>query len=109
MSEDLKEKIKKNLPDTEAVSDAEGQGIDESLGLKAITIRLDIATVEHLKVMAKKRGKKYQPFVRMILENFVKGGEVSETDQLKILIERMEKRMEKRMDKIEKKVSLKSS
>jgi predicted DNA binding CopG/RHH family protein len=54
------------------VSDAYAKEIDESLGLQAISIRLQIELVEQLKELAKRDGIGYQPYIRQILTRHVR-------------------------------------
>jgi predicted DNA binding CopG/RHH family protein len=46
--------------------------IDEALGLQPITIRLQRPLIAELKAMAKENGLGYQPFVRLVLTQYVK-------------------------------------
>lgn len=47
------------------------EAIDEGLGLQLISIRLNKAVVEDLKILAKEDGLGYQPFIRQILARYV--------------------------------------
>ncbi len=54
------------------ISVEEDKEIDDSLGLQAITMRLQKELVEHLKVLAKKEGLGYQPYIRQLLTRHVR-------------------------------------
>ncbi len=56
-----------------ARNDAE-KAIESRLNLHLISIRLPTNVVEELKREAAEKGLKYQPYVRQILMNHVKGG-----------------------------------
>ena len=47
--------------------------LDYKLGLTMVSIRLQKDVVEKLKLLATDKGLKYQPFVRMVLTQYVKG------------------------------------
>ena len=49
------------------ISEKEDKAIDDSLGLQAVTMRLQKELVEQLKVLAKKEGLGYQPYIRQLL------------------------------------------
>lgn len=53
------------------VSDEEDKAIDDSLGLQAVTMRLQKELVEQLKILAKKEGLGYQPYIRQLLTKHV--------------------------------------
>ena len=57
------------------VSVAEDKALDDSLGLQAISIRLQKDLLEHLKVLAKDEGLGYQPFIRQILTKYARASE----------------------------------
>ncbi len=67
----LNKLIKEHLPNTESVSDEEQREIEKDLGLKPITMRLQEDLVEDLKKLARKKGLKYQAYVRLILTEHV--------------------------------------
>ncbi len=46
--------------------------LDESLGLQMISMRLPKEVVEQFKVLARKQGLGYQPFIRQILMNYLR-------------------------------------
>lgn len=54
------------------ISEEEETAIDDSLGLQAITMRLQKKLVRQLKQLAKKEGLGYQPYVRQILTRHVR-------------------------------------
>lgn len=54
------------------VSAEEDKAIDDSLGLQAITMRLQKELVEQLKVLAKREGLGYQPYIRQLLTRHVR-------------------------------------
>jgi uncharacterized protein (DUF4415 family) len=54
------------------VSVAEDKALDDSLGLQAISIRLQKDLLEQLKALAKEEGLGYQPFIRQILTKYAK-------------------------------------
>lgn len=54
------------------VSKKKTKEIQDALGLQPVTVRLQKELVEQLKVMAKKEGLGYQPFVRQILTRYVR-------------------------------------
>lgn len=45
--------------------------LDEALGLKAISLRLQRSLVDDLKALAKSKGIGYQPLIRMVLTEYV--------------------------------------
>jgi uncharacterized protein (DUF4415 family) len=49
-----------------------GERIDEGLGLQMVSMRLPKDVVEKFKVLAKKQGLGYQPFIRQILMNYLR-------------------------------------
>lgn len=49
------------------VSKEEDKALDDSLGLTAVTMRLQKELVEQLKLLAKKEGLGYQPYIRQLL------------------------------------------
>ncbi len=53
------------------ISLEEDKAIDDSLGLQAITMRLQKELVEQLKILAKKEGLGYQPYIRQLLTKHV--------------------------------------
>lgn len=55
-----------------AISKEEKKEIDRSLGLQSITIRLQKELVEQLKLLAKKEGLGYQPYIRQLLTRHVR-------------------------------------
>ena len=55
------------------VSPEKTKAIHESLGLQPITIRLQTELVDELKVLAKKEGLGYQPFIRHVLTKYIQG------------------------------------
>ena len=63
--------IKEHLPHTEPVSDEEQREIEKDLGLKPVTMRLQEDLVDDLKKLARKKGLKYQAYVRLILTEHV--------------------------------------
>jgi predicted DNA binding CopG/RHH family protein len=54
------------------VSPEKTKEIQDALGLQPVTVRLQKELVEQLKVMAKKEGLGYQPFIRHILTRYVR-------------------------------------
>ncbi len=52
---------------------AEEAGIDASLGLQMISVRLPRELIEHLKTIALHRGIGYQPLMRDVLSRFARG------------------------------------
>lgn len=54
------------------VSPERTKEIQDALGLQPVTVRLQKELVEQLKVMAKKEGLGYQPFIRHILTRYVR-------------------------------------
>jgi len=54
------------------ISRAEEKAIDDSLGLQAITMRLQKELVRQLKNLARQEGLGYQPYIRQILTRHVK-------------------------------------
>lgn len=55
-----------------AVSPEKTKEIQDALGLQPVTVRLQKELVEQLKVLAKKEGLGYQPFIRHILTRYVR-------------------------------------
>ncbi len=53
------------------VSHAEAMAVDEALGLQVISIRLQKKLIGNLKILAKREGIGYQPFIRQILTRHV--------------------------------------
>jgi len=53
------------------ISEGEDKAIDDSLGLQAVTMRLQKELVEQLKLLAKKEGLGYQPYIRQLLTKHV--------------------------------------
>ncbi len=51
--------------------------IDAAMGLQPITLRLQKALIAELKGLAKENGLGYQPFVRMVLTQYVKEHKVT--------------------------------
>ncbi len=47
--------------------------VDKGLGLQMVSMRLPTDVVEQLKSVAKAQGLGYQPFIRQILMNFLRG------------------------------------
>jgi uncharacterized protein (DUF4415 family) len=66
-----------------AVSAAESEAVDRSLGLQLISIRLPAAMIEDFKMIAKLRGSLYQPLIREALASWI---DEAKTDVLKGLI-----------------------
>jgi predicted DNA binding CopG/RHH family protein len=60
-----------------SISEEEDKAIDDSLGLQAITMRLQKELVEQLKLLAKKEGLGYQPYIRQLLTRHVRDIDVS--------------------------------
>lgn len=59
-------------PTTQApVNSQQEKEMDDALGLIPVSIRLQKTLVEELKVMARKSGIGYQPFIRQILSKYV--------------------------------------
>lgn len=54
------------------ISEEEDKAIDDSLGLQAVTMRLQKELVEKLKLLAKKEGLGYQPYIRQLLTRHVR-------------------------------------
>lgn len=54
------------------VSASEDKALDDSLGLQAISIRLQKELVEQLKSLAKRDGIGYQPYIRQLLSRHVR-------------------------------------
>jgi predicted DNA binding CopG/RHH family protein len=54
------------------ISKEEDKAIDDSLGLQAVTMRLQKELVEQLKILAKKEGLGYQPYIRQLLTRHVR-------------------------------------
>jgi hypothetical protein len=54
------------------VSAKEDKALDDSLGLQAISIRLQKDLLKQLKGMAQKEGLGYQPFIRHILTKYAR-------------------------------------
>ncbi len=54
------------------VSPEKSQEIDESLGLQAISIRLQRELVEQIKELARQDGIGYQPYIRQLLTRHVR-------------------------------------
>lgn len=54
------------------VSAEEDKALDDSLGLQAISIRLQKDLLEQLKNLAKTEGLGYQPFIRQILTRYAR-------------------------------------
>jgi predicted DNA binding CopG/RHH family protein len=54
------------------ISEDEDKAIDDSLGLQAITMRLQKELVKQLKRLAKKEGLGYQPYIRQLLTRHVR-------------------------------------
>ena len=55
----------------ERISHEEDKAIDDSLGLQAVTMRLQKELVEQLKLLAKKEELGYQPYIRQLLTRHV--------------------------------------
>ena len=53
------------------ISEEEDRAIDDSLGLQAVTMRLQKELIEQLKILAKKEGLGYQPYIRQLLTRHV--------------------------------------
>jgi hypothetical protein len=53
------------------ISEEEDKAIDDTLGLQAVTMRLQKELVEQLKLLAKKEGLGYQPYIRQLLTKHV--------------------------------------
>jgi hypothetical protein len=54
------------------VSPEKAQEIDDSLGLQAISIRLQKELVEQIKELAKQDGIGYQPYIRQVLTRHIR-------------------------------------
>lgn len=54
------------------VPESADRAMDEALGLKPISIRLPVAMVDALKVIARCHGVAYQPMIRDLLNRFVR-------------------------------------
>lgn len=54
------------------ISPEEDKAIDDSLGLQAVTMRLQKELVEQLKRLAKREGLGYQPYIRRLLTQHVR-------------------------------------
>ena len=46
-------------------------GVDEALGLKAISIRLQTSMIDELKAIAARDGIGYQPLIKQVLARFI--------------------------------------
>jgi predicted DNA binding CopG/RHH family protein len=64
-------KLGASVKHAERISEEEDKEIDDSLGLQAVTMRLQKELVEQLKVLAKKEGLGYQPYIRQLLTRHV--------------------------------------
>ena len=47
--------------------------VDESVGIKPVSIRLDQKMIDELKLFAEMEGLKYQPLIRVILARWLEG------------------------------------
>ena len=52
-------------------STLDGKAVDEVLGLKAISIRLQTSMIDELKAIAARDGIGYQPLIKQVLARFI--------------------------------------
>lgn len=52
-------------------STLDGKTVDEALGLKAISIRLQTSMIDELKAIAARDGIGYQPLIKQVLARFI--------------------------------------
>ena len=52
-------------------STLDGKAVDEALGLKAISIRLQTSMIDELKAIAARDGIGYQPLIKRVLARFI--------------------------------------
>lgn len=52
-------------------STLDGKAVDEALGLKAISIRLQASMIDELKAIAARDGIGYQPLIKRVLARFI--------------------------------------
>lgn len=62
----------------------ESLALDEKAGLKMISLRLPLATVERLKSLAEKEGIKYQPFIRKYLIKLASEGDQQQLTETRV-------------------------
>lgn len=60
----------RSLEHAVVADEATSDSLDESLGMQLVSIRLQRALVKNLKLIAKYRGRAYQPLVRDLLNRF---------------------------------------
>lgn len=60
----------RSLEHAEVVDSASSDSLDESLGMKLVSIRLQRSLIQNLKLIAKHHGVAYQPLVRDLLNRF---------------------------------------